>query len=598
MSTSNGDGRMTGLIPAVGYLRRSTDKQETSLEDQEAAVQRYADKNGYRILRWYTDDAVSGDDTRKRKDFLRMIEDAKGRPDFKAILCWDKARFGRFDSIEAGYHIYPLREAGIHLATVMEGVTDWNDSTDRIIGSVTQEGKHQQLVDHSGNVTRGQLGAAMNGSWLGSAPYAYRIEGDKKHKRLVIDDHAKAEVVRRIFREFVKDGRSQNNIATRLNADGIPSPKGLENGWMFDTVKGILQNPAYTGDYVGCRSYYGKYHRIDNREVRKRAGEKVRGRNPSDKWIVRSATHEAIIDRETFDRAQVLLAKGWTGRSPHPPETNPYVFSGQLRCGRCGRTMAGLSNGKYRYYECGDYKRPRTDPKDPTKLRPHCEGTTVREDEILNSLAEHLENWLGPEYSGIDTAAYYGAIAKEEDLPKAYFDLKRLLTPRPRPVADRKRAENEAKQLKAQLATARSNLVLLKDPANIPAAEACIRQLDERLAAVEQELRQQQPPAEKDVNKVVEGILWTLVCLANSCRALARPPEEGWTVVGSIESAAPHKVRWLLKQTDGIVCYTERTGAKTRIRHKFVRGELVFSPLGRVHSVGPIPRDSNPHRPG
>src|SRR5262245_23009219 len=92
------------LVPAVGYLRRSSDNasQETSIEDQEAAVSKYAADNGYQILRWYADDAISGDATEKRLEFLRMIADAQELRDFRAILSWDQARFGRFDSIEAG----------------------------------------------------------------------------------------------------------------------------------------------------------------------------------------------------------------------------------------------------------------------------------------------------------------------------------------------------------------------------------------------------------------------------------------------------------------------------------------------------------------
>ena len=122
-----------------------------------------------------------------------------------------------------------------------------------------QEGKHQFLKVLSRNVARGKLEAAKNGSWLGSAPYAYRIEGERKHKDLILGDAAKVRVVQRIFREFVEDGRSMSNIADRLNGDGIPSPGERGKPWRFDTVKTILENPAYVGDYAGGRFSYGKY---------------------------------------------------------------------------------------------------------------------------------------------------------------------------------------------------------------------------------------------------------------------------------------------------------------------------------------------------
>jgi DNA invertase Pin-like site-specific DNA recombinase len=220
--------KQSSLIQAVAYVRRSDDSesQKDSIPEQRKAIQQYAEERGFRILRWYEDDAISGDDTKARRAFLQMIADAGELNNFEAILCWDKARFGRFDSIEAGYYIYPLREAGVYLATVMEGVTDWNDPTGRIVGQVMQEGKHQQLIDHSGNVTRGQLEAANKGSWIGSPPYAYRVKGKKKKKRLVLGEDSKVRVVKRIFHEFVVDGRSMMNIADRLQAEGFPSPGG------------------------------------------------------------------------------------------------------------------------------------------------------------------------------------------------------------------------------------------------------------------------------------------------------------------------------------------------------------------------------------
>jgi site-specific DNA recombinase len=364
------------LVPAVSYLRRSSDSdsQETSVPEQRATVLKFAAERGYRVLREYVDDAVSGDDTERRHGFLRMIADASALGDFEAVLCWDRARFGRFDSLEYGYYVHPLRKAGVCLVTVLDGVTDWNDVSGRIVAGVTQEGKHQQLLDHSANVVRGHMAAASNGGWLGSAPYAYRIEGPKKRKRLVVSDPVKVGVVRRIFREFVEEGRSMGNIADRLNADGYPAPHG-PGRWRSGTVKTVLENPTYTGDYAGLRSSYAKYHRAKGGRV-ERVGRRPNQtlHNPKEDWVIVRDTHEAIIDRDTFARAQTILARGKTGRPSRDPDKNPYVLSGLLRCGRCGAVMHGLTTSRHRYYECG--KRHYDTPKDPTT----CLGTTVRED--------------------------------------------------------------------------------------------------------------------------------------------------------------------------------------------------------------------------
>jgi len=66
------------LIDAAGYARRSTDMQERSIPDQQAFVERWAKENGYRIVRWYVDDAISGTSAKGRAAFERMLKDAEG----------------------------------------------------------------------------------------------------------------------------------------------------------------------------------------------------------------------------------------------------------------------------------------------------------------------------------------------------------------------------------------------------------------------------------------------------------------------------------------------------------------------------------------
>ncbi len=115
------------LTPAVAYVRMSSDRQEASPDQQREGVANLAKREDCRIIREYFDEGISGDATEKRKDFQRMIRDAEEKGDFAAILCWDQDRFGRFDSIEAGRWIHPLRQAGVWLVTVAQGRIDWND---------------------------------------------------------------------------------------------------------------------------------------------------------------------------------------------------------------------------------------------------------------------------------------------------------------------------------------------------------------------------------------------------------------------------------------------------------------------------------------
>ena len=161
-------------VPAVAYLRRSTSRQEKSLDDQRTEIERYAASNGYRILRWFQDDGISGDATERREGFLAFHRAACNGRDFDVILVWDQDRFGRFDSMEAGYWIHPLRKAGVRLVSVTEGPINWDDFTGRVMYSLKQEGKHQFLRDLSRNVMRGQISNAQRGWLCGRmAPYGY-----------------------------------------------------------------------------------------------------------------------------------------------------------------------------------------------------------------------------------------------------------------------------------------------------------------------------------------------------------------------------------------------------------------------------------------
>ena len=567
---------MSRLIPAVGYARRSTDKQEKSIEQQIEAVTKYADDRGYKILRWYVDDAISGDDTKNRHDFLRMISDASAFGDFETVLCWDQTRFGRFDSIEYGYHAHQLRVAGVGLATVMEGVIDWNDATGRIVGNVKQEGKHQQLIDLSGNVTRGQLEAMKAGSWVGMSPYGYQIVGGNKNKKLVLGDASHVRIVQRIFREYADDGRSMNAIAGRLNAEGYPAPRGRGKPWRSDAVRSILENPAYTGDFAASKFHYGKYHTIKQGAVVK-AGKPVR--KPESEWIIHRDHHEPIIDRPLFDKAAVMLAKGKTGRSGYTPENNPYLFTGLLRCGRCG---CGMWMGKHNRYECGNRKE-----NGPAI----CAGSYVGEPEVMRSIAEHLHR----EFLILDGVALASKAdrraLKPADLPKAFAKVKKLVAP-PKPAIDRKRIEKLARDLAGQIDKAVGNLVLL-DAENIPAAQERIKKLREEQSELRAELHKH-PATEADVNaealEVLQCLLWLRFLFLSAAQEHGRDPDhvEDWVDLvaegGGIMTGAAHSplVRRYLRRIEAITVHTRISGRGTRTRHVLEGGEINLGPVGGV----------------
>jgi site-specific DNA recombinase len=351
------------ITKAAGYLRRSTDKQEMSLPDQRREIERYASENGYRIVRWFVDDGISGDDTAKRKGFQAMHTAACAKHrDFDVILVWDIDRFGRFDSMEAGYWVHPLREAGIRLASVTEGLTDWNSFTGRVIYSLKAEGKHQFLVSLSENVVRGGVNNADRGFVNGgSTPYGLDkmlVDEAGNHRQRVrdgeqfakprgwhivyvpSDDPEKIRIVRWIFDTYANQDIGLRQLADLLNRSGVQGPTG--KGWWTGTLQKMLRSPVYTGDLRwGLRSA-GKYNRVAGKKAVAREGEKGYRYNPRDSLAGKDNAHEAIVDRVTFDRVQEKMTKRQVATHSHKGNNRErYVLSGILYCGNCGEKMYG-----------------------------------------------------------------------------------------------------------------------------------------------------------------------------------------------------------------------------------------------------------------
>jgi len=406
--------------PAVGYLRRSTDRQEQSIGDQRKAIERYAADCGFDLLDFYVDDAISGTTADQRKAFLRLIEDAKA-PDcpFRHVLVYDVKRFGRLDNDEAGYYRFQLRQAGVEVQYVSEGFN--GDDSDDLIRPVKQWQARQESKDLSRVTIRGLVTRSSGGWWSGGTPpYGYDLayhsadgrflmtvryqsdcskqvldeEGNvvreiprgealnmttRDRCRLVPSAPERVEVVRSIFRWYAHDDLGFKGIADRLNHAGVPSPRGGQwssmhgDKWAMTTIRDLLMNPAYVGDFVWNRITFARFHRVSKgRAVPRRA---IPGGGPEhnqpDDWIVVRDAHPALISRTLFEEAQkkrIARRRGGglqncrRGRGA----TSPYLLTGLIHCTRCGHHWQGYTTRKGRkrndgtqvknfYYACNGY---------------------------------------------------------------------------------------------------------------------------------------------------------------------------------------------------------------------------------------------------
>ena len=360
----------------VLYLRMSTDRQEASIPQQRDAVTKHARKLGYTIVREYADEGISGDCTHKRKAFQKMIADAAGGS-FDRILCFDQDRFGRFDMIEAGWWIMPLRDAGVSLETIAQGVIDWSDFAGRLTYAVAQEGKHQFLRDLSRNSLRGQMNRARegNGMYGAAAPYGYRRETTvvgRNRITTLVPNPIEARVVKKIFETYAGSGGTLLAVGEMLNGEGIPSPN-RRSKWHRNAVRRILKNRTYAGDYVWGQTMSGRYHvRVGDEIVTRRGATKTTSNDP----IVHEGILPAIVSRDLFDRVQELLGQRKKA-TRRPGSAKP--LSGLIFCGCCGSPM----HVNFNDYRCshgvdfGDGER--------------CTTPIARGVPLINSIAEQLQ---------------------------------------------------------------------------------------------------------------------------------------------------------------------------------------------------------------
>ena len=366
MATAN--STKPALIPAVSYIRMSSEHQEDSPDQQRAEILKLAERGGYHLIREYFDSAISGDATERRTAFLQMRE-AAATGEFRTVLCWDQDRFGRFDPIEGGFWILPFRNAGVKLHTVAQGVVDWTDFQGRLLWFVQQEGKHAFLRDLSRNVLRGHRDGAIRGEWQGGpAPYGFTLEpipgsaprkNGTQPKRLVPHPD-QAPVVRRIFAMY-DAGQTLREIAGTLTAEGVPAPQG--GIWRFETVRRRLVDEAYIGTYVWNSKPAGKYNHVASGEIVAGSNSlKVRQFQPNpDQNIIRiEHVYEPIMEPALFERCRRRLTEQQRQTSPFRKAENPYVLAGLCRCGHCGGSLIGQrADGRKiaaRVYTCATYK--------------------------------------------------------------------------------------------------------------------------------------------------------------------------------------------------------------------------------------------------
>lgn len=309
-------------VPAVQYVRMSTDLQKYSIENQKQAIAEFATARGILIVDTYEDAGRSGVTMRNRPALSRLLSNVqKPSRNFDLVLVYDVSRWGRFlDVDESAHYEFLCRQAGVDVIYCGENFVNDGSSVSNIIKTVKRAMAGEYSCELSRKVYAGQRSGAERGFWQGSSPgYGLRrilVDADRRVKgplqhserksiqsdRVVIVPGPPNEValVRRIYRWYAYDGWSPVLIARRLNEFGLFNDRGRP--WRADSVSQMLQNEKYAGTNV-----YGR--------TSEKLGSRWSTNRPAE-WVRAIGAFEPVIDRETFEIAQARR----TNRTCHIPD--------------------------------------------------------------------------------------------------------------------------------------------------------------------------------------------------------------------------------------------------------------------------------------
>ena len=358
------------------YARVSTAQQEKqgTIESQLAALEAYAAAHELHIAPEYRfiDDGYSG--ARLARPGLEQLRDAAWRGELDQVLILAPDRLARHYAYQYVV-VEELERAGCEVLFV--NGPGGHTSEERLVREVHglfAEFERAALQERS---RRGKLHAARAGRFFtGAAAYGYTYLPSDGHGGTCVINDVEAVVVQQIFAWLIEDQLSVAAIARRLSEQRVPTRHGSP-AWSPATVHKVLTNRLYMGEHAYNKTESAPEEPGDHfHRPTKKPRRRVRARS---EWI--PIPWPALISPETFALAERQLQLN-RERSPRKMRY-PYLLSGLLSCGYCGRRLRGHARVASGRYEC-----TRRRSSEPPERR--CRLRAVSQSDIEPVVWEHL----------------------------------------------------------------------------------------------------------------------------------------------------------------------------------------------------------------
>ena len=354
----------------AAYCRVSTDSddQANSFESQQRYFKQYIEHHpDWELYEIFADEGISGTNTKKRKQFNRMIACAKNG-DFDLIITKEISRFAR-NTLDSIYYTRDLRKHGVAVIFMNDGINTMDGDAElrlAIMSSIAQEESRRT----SERVKWGQKRQMEQGVVFGRSMLGYDVRGGKMY----INEEG-AKIVRLIFHKFVNEGKGTHVIARELREEGIRPMRVKE--WQNTVILRVIRNEKYCGDLVQKKTYTPDF--LSHEKKYNRGQEE---------FVIIKDHHEPIISRELFEKANRILDAKSLSQEGKAKHSNRYPFSGKIKCGRCGasyvaRYRTRKDGSKYKAWRCYEAANHGNPHIDKAGNQVGCSGESIRNEDAI-----------------------------------------------------------------------------------------------------------------------------------------------------------------------------------------------------------------------
>ncbi len=324
-------------VAAYARVSTSSEEQVTSYEAQVDYYTKYIQgRADWEFVKVYTDEGISGTNTKHRDGFNEMIEDAlAGKIDL--IITKSVSRFAR-NTVDSLITVRKLKEKGIEVYFEKENIYTL-DSKGELLITIMSSLAQEESRSISENITWGKRKFFADGKvYLPYKNFLGYEKGEDGLPKIVPDE---ADIIRLIYSMFL-EGKTTYAIASALTESGIPTPR-QKVVWKPSTVESILTNEKYKGAALLQKSFT-----VDFLTKKMKPNE---GEVPQ--YYIEDS-HEAIIDPREFELVQAEMVRRKGLRATYSGNT---VFASRIICGDCGSFYGAKvwhSNSPYRkiIYRC------------------------------------------------------------------------------------------------------------------------------------------------------------------------------------------------------------------------------------------------------